>query len=75
MVITMVIGLVVVMPDICGCGLVMGVVVWITKPYGALARVGPGITWLVLLWQCNERPLEQREILASWLLKAASKPP
>jgi hypothetical protein len=36
MVITMVIGLVVVMPDICGCGLDIGVVVWITKPYGAL---------------------------------------
>ena len=32
----MVIGLVVVMPSICGCGLVMGVVVWITEPYGAI---------------------------------------
>jgi hypothetical protein len=33
----MVIGLVVVMANCSGCGLVMGVVVWITEPYGALA--------------------------------------
>ena len=40
----MVIGLVVVMPDICGCGLDMGVVVWITKPYGALRLEAPTAT-------------------------------
>jgi hypothetical protein len=41
MVITMVIGLVVVMANCSGCGLVMGVVVWITEPYGALL----GFAW------------------------------
>ena len=38
MVVTAVIGLVVVMPSIYGCGLVMCVVVWITVQYGALVR-------------------------------------
>jgi len=29
-------GLVVVMPEICGCGLVPTGLVWLTKPFGAL---------------------------------------
>ena len=36
MVIGLVMGLVVVMPEICGCGLVPTGLVWLTKPFGAL---------------------------------------
>jgi hypothetical protein len=39
-VIGLVMGLVVVMPKICGCGLVPTGLVWLTKPFGALAIVG-----------------------------------